>query len=248
MEQENRDGMLPRFYDWASFEQEFRREFCPAHPDVDAVTKLEGTTYFQGKRSVDSYLDEFRALWTDSHYRDSRLEVIKFRRGLEPSIDRQISTLAFGRPSDTDPEAWYKAALTCDQNRSAHEAFRSSLARTPVALPPPRPLSTARPATAIAPVHRNAHLTPSPGNPVPMDIDAQRLRNQKVATMACHRCGQTGHLRAECPKRFDVRFLSLDEKQELVEQAMAALDVAAIETEQFTDLATEESATQKEDF
>jgi hypothetical protein len=40
----------------------------------------------------------------------------------------------------------------------------------------------------------------------------------------------------------------LDEKQELVEQAMAALDVAAIETEQFTDLATEESATQKEDF
>lgn len=247
MEQENRDGVA-KFYCWADFESDFRSEFFPTHPDVDAVTKLEGTTYFQGRRSVDGYLDEFRTLWTDSKYRDSRLEVIKFRRGLDPSIDRQIGTLAFGRPSDTDPEAWFKAALQYDQNRSAQEAFRSSYVRPAAPTPPSRTPLISRappPNSGPTPAPRNAHLTPTPGNPVPMDIDANRLRQQK--TMACHRCGQTGHLRAECPKRFDIRFLTLEEKQELAEQAMAALDVAAVATELTSELTPEEDTTQ-EDF
>lgn len=246
MEQENREG-IPRFYQWSDFEADFRAEFFPTHPDVDAVTKLEGTTYFQAKRSVDGYLDEFRTLWSDSKYSDSRLEVIKFRRGLDPSIDRQISTLAFGRPLDTDPESWFKAALQYDQNRSAHEAFRGSYSRPPAPTLPNRTTHLARPALSQSanPTARNAHLTPSPGNPVPMDIDASRLRQQK--TMACHRCGQTGHLRAECPKRFDIRFLTLEEKQELAEQAMAALDVAALTAESEAETPAEDSAAQ-EDF
>jgi Zinc knuckle len=41
-----------------------------------------------------------------------------------------------------------------------------------------------------------------------------------TTAIVCFRCGQSGHLRPNCPKRFDIRYLSLKERQ-----AFAALDV-----------------------
>jgi hypothetical protein len=34
----------------------------PLHSDAVATNKLEGTSYFQGRRTVDDYLDDFRDL------------------------------------------------------------------------------------------------------------------------------------------------------------------------------------------
>ena len=64
-----------------------------------------------------------------------------------------------------------------------------------------------------------------------MDVDATRRRNNTAAL--CYCCGKTGHMRKDCPKRFDIRFLTLDERSELAEQTFAELDAnAALATEE----------------
>ena len=40
------------------------------------------TTYFQGKRMVDDYLDQFWGLIYDSGYTDPKTVGVKFRQGL----------------------------------------------------------------------------------------------------------------------------------------------------------------------
>ena len=83
-------------------------------------------TYFQGRRSVDDYLDNFRDLISESGYSDPKTIVVKFRRGLSPAIADTVATMAAGRPDDLDPEAWYEAAIRIDQNQAANATFRSA--------------------------------------------------------------------------------------------------------------------------
>jgi len=37
-----------------------------------------------------------------------------------------LAGIAFRRPSDTDPEAWFRLAVWIDQNHAADEAFHVS--------------------------------------------------------------------------------------------------------------------------
>ena len=60
----------------------FRTEFFPLHSDAVVTNTLEGTSYFQGRRTVDDYLDDFQDLISDSGYSDLKTIVVKFRRGL----------------------------------------------------------------------------------------------------------------------------------------------------------------------
>jgi len=57
-----------------------------------------------------------------------------------------------------------------------------------------------------------------------MDIDASR----KASTLSpvCFRCKEPGHIKSECPKRFDVRLMDLDEKEELIQRFLAEKDAA----------------------
>ena len=55
----------------------------PLDAEAAAINVLETTTYFQGKWSVDDYLDQFRDLIYDSGYTDPKTVVVKFRRGLD---------------------------------------------------------------------------------------------------------------------------------------------------------------------
>jgi len=102
--------------------------------------------------------------------------MVKFRRGLNPSIADTVATMASGRPDDLDPEAWYEAAIRFDQNQAANAAFRSAhyAAPQPRTTAPP-PTSTLRnfPPTNRFPTHF-AHTAPTPGNPILMDVDAAR--------------------------------------------------------------------------
>ena len=68
-----------QFLDWKDFESEFRLDFEPIDATNAAVNKLEGDSYFQKRRTVDEYLDEFRDLIADSLYTDPRTTVVKFR-------------------------------------------------------------------------------------------------------------------------------------------------------------------------
>ena len=118
------------FVDWDHFCSVFCNEFYPLHADAAATNILEGQTYFQGSRSVDDYLDNFRDLISESGYTSSKTIVVKFRQGLDPKIGDAVATMATNRPDDLDLEAWYEAAVRINQNRAMNEAFRNSV-KTP---------------------------------------------------------------------------------------------------------------------
>jgi len=125
---------------------------------------------------VDDYLDCFLILVSDAEYTDSQTLVVKFRQGLKTNIQGQIATMPFGRPADTDPEAWYAAAQRIDQARLTNEAFQStlrSMTTAPMcsALPQPTPLSMlCLPQSAPPPVPLRP-TPPVPSGGIPMDVD-----------------------------------------------------------------------------
>jgi len=63
---------------WGEFEQQFQLHFFPANVEVDVINALEGTSYYQGNRTVDNYLDSFQALVSNTGYTDLRTLVVKF--------------------------------------------------------------------------------------------------------------------------------------------------------------------------
>jgi len=103
--------------------------------EADAVNTLEGSSYYQGNQTVDNYLDSFLILVLDTRYMDPWILVVKFCQGLKLNIQSQIATMPFGRPADTNPEAWYAAAQRINQAQLANEAFQSMLCS--ITLTPP---------------------------------------------------------------------------------------------------------------
>jgi len=81
---------------WADFERQFQSQFFPVNAEADAVNALEGSSYYQGNRTVDDYLDCFLTLVSDAGYTDPQTLVVKFCRGLKMNIQGQIATMPFG--------------------------------------------------------------------------------------------------------------------------------------------------------
>ena len=129
--QEADTGIFP-IQSWVDFEQQFQSQFFPVNAKADAINTLEGSSYYQGNWTVDNYLDSFLILASDAGYTDPQTLVVKFRRRLKLNVQSQIATMPFGRPTDTDPQAWYAAAWRIDQARLANEAFQSTLRSTTV--------------------------------------------------------------------------------------------------------------------
>ena len=225
-EQRPENSQHTRFLDWDHFREEFKKEFTPAHADTLAINRLESMAYFQKNRPLDDYIDEFQDLITEAGYTDPKTIVIKFRRGLNAQVQNAVATMASGRPSDTDPDGWYSMARTVDQNRATNEAFASAYRLPTVA----HGRSGATPTTRLTPAvvsQGHAHAVPTPGNPVPMDIDASRRRT--LGSTLCFRCKKPGHFGKDCPDRYDVRAMTVDELQEVLEIRLAQLDVVPTE-------------------
>jgi Retrotransposon gag protein/Zinc knuckle len=213
-----------KFVDWNDFRSEFRKEFTPTHTDALAINRLESSAYYQRSRSLDDYIDEFQDLIVDSGYTDPKTIVVKFRRGLNAQIQNVVATMAAGRPSDEIPKQWYDMARTVDQNRAANEAFASSHR---LSVQPTR-LGTSV-VHQVVPTGRvgvsgHSHIQPTPGNPVPMDLDIGR---KSATPPLCFRCKKPGHFGKDCPTRFDVREMSLEELEEALQLRVAQLDVVA---------------------
>jgi len=67
--QEVDTGIFP-IRSWTDFEQQFQSQFFPVNVEADAINTLEGSSYYQGNRTVDDYLDSFLILASDTRYID----------------------------------------------------------------------------------------------------------------------------------------------------------------------------------
>jgi hypothetical protein len=79
------------FSSWTDFMDKFEWIFCPENKATTTLMTLESDQYFQGKRNVDAYMDEFKELIALSGYTDPITVVLKFRRGLHPTTQDKIT-------------------------------------------------------------------------------------------------------------------------------------------------------------
>jgi len=224
--QEADTGIFP-IQSWVDFEQQFQSQFFLVNAEVDAINTLEGSSYYQGNRTVDDYLDSFLILASDARYTDPQTLVVKFCCGLKLNVQSQIATMPFGRPADTNPEAWYAAARRIDQVRLANEAFQSTLrstTTTPARSAPTRPtpfLVLYSPPVALPFVPPRPPLPPPAlSGGIPMDVDAVR-KMRPLPPRGCYRCRETNHLVKDCPHHLDVWRLTAEQREELIEDLMA---------------------------
>ena len=217
---ENKVGS-PRYATWSEFCPAFIAEFCPKNEAQLALAKLETSGYHQGRRTVDEYIDDFRDLVDMAGYKEGLAIVVKFRRGLQRDIQDQIATLPVGGPSDSDPEAWYQAALRCSANREANAIFHAQ----PRMTIPPRPATFSTiPRSMITPPQPSSISTP------PTKSEAPKKDRANVATNAggdnCYRCGESGHFSKNCPRKYDVRFMTTEEHDEWMNEQALSRDAA----------------------
>ena len=66
------------------------------------MNRLESHQYHQGKCSVDEYIDEFEELIEKEEYTDGLAIVMKFRQGLNPSIQTHIVLMLEGHQRRTN--------------------------------------------------------------------------------------------------------------------------------------------------
>jgi hypothetical protein len=244
LRQELRSGKMC-FTSWHDFTEEFMAMFCPENEATTALMRLESDRYYQGKRNVEAYIDEFKDLVDLSGYTDPIAIVLKFRRGLNQMTQDRIAESGTDRPGDTDFNGWFKAARRLDINRLANEAFHLAsrpppIHSTPIPTtyaPSPRtPFSFVRshPPTAAIPA---AMYTPSRALPpgIPMDVDC--TRTFKPLAQTCYCCGQTSHISKEC----NIHHMTLDEEDSFIQRIMANCNAAvAAAAESTTYMATSE--------
>ncbi|GLB42963.1 hypothetical protein LshimejAT787_1204120 [Lyophyllum shimeji] len=224
------DG-VPRFGTYAEFRAQFVVEFCPRDEKRKAATTFEMSTYHQGSRSVDEYIDEFWDLAEEAQFPDGAQLVFRFRHGLDPRIEAKVANIVEGRPSDERVQEWIDAARLVDYNTRAHQDFRSVVTKPRTApapvvrnpgtpafralpAPPPRPVAAA-PSAPTAPASRSL----PPG--VPMDIDLSRQRSG--TPIICRRCKKPGHIARNCPDQFDIRSMTTEERDDWVMGLLADL-------------------------
>jgi len=233
--QEADTGIFP-IQSWVDFKQQFWSQFFPVNAEADAINALEGSSYYQGNRTVDNYLDSFLILASDAGYTDPWTLVVKFRRELKLNVQSQIATMPFGRSANTDPQAWYAAARRIDQAQLANEAFQSMLRSTtvtPIRSAPtqPTPFSVLRSPPVAPPsvLPRPPPPPPAPSGGIPMDVDAV-WKMRLLPPRGCYRCGETNHLVKDCPHCLDIWRLTAEQREELIEDLMALKD--AVEEEE----------------
>jgi hypothetical protein len=98
------------FASCSDFIKEFALTFCLENEATMALMRLKSDHYFQGKRNIEAYIDEFKNLIYLSSYTNPITIVLKFRRGLNSMTQDRITESGIHRPSNMDFNGWFKAA------------------------------------------------------------------------------------------------------------------------------------------
>ncbi|KAF5383225.1 hypothetical protein D9615_004784 [Tricholomella constricta] len=139
------------FSTWKDFTSNFEKEFFLFDEVADAALTLESTAYFQNGRTIDEYIDSFKALWIKADYPDGRHLVLKFRRGMDLKLSRRLGSITTGRPDDSKIEDWLAIARSQDFIMRTEEDFHHRSAPTvPTASRPTAPI----PMPVVAPMLR----------------------------------------------------------------------------------------------
>ena len=157
---------------------------------------------------------------------------MKFRWGLNPSIQTCIALTLEGHLKEDQPLDWYMAVRVLALTHAANEAFQAS-----------RTTSATTTASSFAGIHRGAEgsnrvlpppvvcpnimpVIPAPPmapGPTPMDVDAMKWRFGIPRTCQC--CGKVGHFVWECPQAYNVCYMMADECEEFTEHLLMAEDI-----------------------
>ncbi|KIJ33506.1 hypothetical protein M422DRAFT_264436, partial [Sphaerobolus stellatus SS14] len=177
-----------------------------------------GSSWYQGSDSVD-----------DGQVQEGSQQILA-----DDSVDYGPT------PAFDDLEAWIEAAQRVADVRETSKVFEENiravekpaphgpkaLTTIPRTLPPAPPARTfnyqAR--LPIPVVNTRPELTKVPNGPVPMDVDRTRGK-ASISNIVCRRCSKTGHIARFCDTNFDVRSLTVEEKEELLYGLMADLDM-----------------------
>ena len=114
-------GVFP-FPSLPTFLAHLEKEFCVEDELTTALTTLESTRYFQGRKSVNEYIDDFQELIDLAGCTDYSSVVMKFRRGLDPIIEKHLAVSENPIPVD-GLQAWYDRARRYDASQRTHDAF-----------------------------------------------------------------------------------------------------------------------------
>jgi hypothetical protein len=212
---------VSRFRSWPDFHDVFISEFCLKNELQMALATLETSSYYQGRRSVDEYVDDFRDLIDKAGYKEGLAIVVKFRRGLQRDIQDIIAQLPVGRPDDSDADGWYSAALRCAANQESNRLFHGTpqVATNRPVLTPTIPKRFA-PTPPFRPSSESREL--APGSLV-------KIEKAKAAPGNCYRCKEPGHFAPDCPKRYDIRFMTMDERDEYIQEEVLQQDKEEID-------------------
>jgi hypothetical protein len=218
------------YSNFAEFADAFEAEFCPEDEKTHSLMRLESDKFYQGARSVSEYIDEFRNLVALSGLTDPVAIVLKFRRGLNPTVQNKIGE-SENRPDNTDIAGWYTTARRIDLNRLTNEAFNSGHlprysvpTRTPIQRnylqrnmsyhPNPTPPPTRHHAPPPTP---STTLTPRPAISAP---------DGRHSAPKCYLCRRPGHLARDCDLSTQIRSMSLSDRQDWLQGVMASVDEA----------------------
>jgi hypothetical protein len=176
---------------------------------------------------MDEYIDEFCNLIELAGYKEGVTLIMKFHKGLRHNIQDHIAQLAHGKPADSDPQAWYNATLCCVENQELNVLFHRAscmlatstfctFAMTPSHSTPVGPPRFQAPPAALQPIQ----------NPVSMDIDATCKKANLLDI--CYHCGEPGHCKPQCPCRFDICLMSMEECEEWMQEKVLEKDAEEI--------------------
>ena len=111
------------YSDWDTFEEDFIKHFCLKDQQLSAITKLKGTSWYQGRDSVEDYINRFQEPIDILEYSNNKTIVVKFQKGLDPGIQNKVALLGNLAPDFNDPRGWYKVSIRVAQNKEANDTF-----------------------------------------------------------------------------------------------------------------------------